>query len=796
MVLGVLVVSASIPLAVGSQNGPMGIQSAQYPADYSEIPRFLSNLIGSTYAGVAIFNPDVNWFIDNATQSVPNAFFLFPTVRTPGLPVYAAFPYPSNFYNYWVYKEFYTNATRYVGELFAVEGVEYFLVLYGTQSATSYPYFLQFSYHKNASQIMNYQTGVVPVVSTKDFVIYRDLYYSNVAEPLSNLSMVTGGYSELNAMAYAGVNLTNQGIVFPSDVPSGGCTGYMNRVDRIYSGSTNALDGLAVTCTAISSSDPASDIAADTQGWQSSYRNLGGSIWDAWPTSLAVVHGGPYSIDVPIDGQGCLLSCNLWLPVRFSGDGGLLAFQWQGTRWEVNTSRGWQGTNNSMVWIQLPFSSVPGTNTLQITSMSGWNAVGTVYVASSNDMASFLQNATESRQVFMLTAGEDLQLPPRTGPGQSVGYCSLPTADALGGEAVCLQANGTLPLGLNLDLPDRSPGELSMLVRAIGTTTLTLDRGPTQIFGFDTGRYNGTDLSMSWFRVPINTTAMTPNATLPLQIANGTIYISEVTFTPPGSYGPTLPVSPQPNIVLGSEYYTRSVTSLNVSVSGGSPVERVIKGAIGFTNATPYYDGLGDVVFDVTPALNSGLAVRYDVSPGLLLQVNGIKLGGNGTQGYSEYSSALSNIPSSMTWSSLVINFASYNSLPSSSVTCHFSIWLNFADIPLLSNVTDVQPGSRWSVTAESSGYKAEGEPAPLLLIRIPYFSSLATSSASTLAPALGSIDSLTWDPGNITTISVTPITTNYLNIGGIAFGFSFSVWMMIEYAWIRRERGIRIVPP
>lgn len=784
----VVIVSSALPYVVNAQSGPLGIHAIAYPSDYSRIDGLLERLIGPSYAGVALFNPDTNWYLNNGSQLVQNAFFLFPTVRTPGLPFYGAPPFSSNFYNYWAYKEFYTNATQYAGELFALEGIEYFLVFYGSQSASFYPYFLQFSYGMNASQLMEFQRGVIPVVTSKNFAIYRNLYYSNVAAPISNLSVVAGGYSELNAMAYAGVNLTNQALIFPSDVPSGECGGYMNRVDRIYAGTTNALYGLALPCTAVSSSDPVSDIPTGTQSWQTSYRDLGGSVWDAWPTPLATVQGGPYSIDVPINAQACSLSCSLWLPVRFSGDGGLLNFQWQGFSWTVNTSRGWQGSNNSMAWVQLPFGSVLGTGTLHITSISGWNAIGTVYTASSPKLTSWLLNTTESKQVFLLTPGEALQTPRATAPGQSTGYCSLPTVEALGEEALCLQATGTTPLRLNLSLPNRYPGELSMLVRATGTVTFLVNPGPREVFGFDTGDYNPANLSMSWLRIPISPVELTPNAALPLQVANGSVYISEIAFTPSGFYGAPTPVLPSPELTFRSEYYTPTVASLNVSTTRISPVESIIAGAIRFRNATPYYDGLGNAVFNLTSALSGDLAIQFNVTPGILLELDGIKLGGNGTTGFTQYASEFYSSPLEVPGSSFVLSFASYNDTSASIHTYNFSIKLEFVDISLQSNVTNIKPELDWSVTGNPSGYKLDGSFATLLLVRVPYFSDLTASSGATVAPALGSIDSLAWNLDNGTSITVTVMAKNSVDIGYTIFGSTLISWSILEFLWMRQR--------
>jgi hypothetical protein len=328
-VIVLLSVSALLPIANGAYYVPNnGIHEVAYPSAYRQIPSLLERLIGNSYAGVALFNPDVSWFLNNSTSPVPNAFFLYPTVRTPGIPIYLAPPIQSNWYYYWLYEQFYSNTTHFAGQLFALLGVEYFLVFYGTQSASFYPGFLQFSYGKNASQLMQYQEGVAPVLQEKDFAIYRDLDFNGVALSDSTLSLVAGpGYDELNAIAYAGVNLANQSLLFPDDLPANGCSSELSRVDRVYASSLNALTWAAVQCDHVSVSNPLPETnpsASLSTAWVPSTSTLGVPILDSWPEPLAVTFGNSSPLRLPLSASACAGNCHIWLPVRFGGDGGAL----------------------------------------------------------------------------------------------------------------------------------------------------------------------------------------------------------------------------------------------------------------------------------------------------------------------------------------------------------------------------------------------------------------------------------------------------------------------------------------
>ena len=409
-----LVVTVAMPYAAGAQNGPVenqsvGIQSTPYPTDYATLPSRISGLVGSSYAGVAVFNPYVEWLPNGSGRVFQNYFYYFPTVRTPTLPGYAIPPFPSTFYAYWAYEQLYTNSTPYVGQLLSLMGIQYLLVFYGTQPAPSTA--LAFSNGQNVSRLLEYQSGIVPAYASKSFAIYRDLYYAGTAASLANLSVVAGSYDELSVMASAGVNLTGQGIVYPSDIPAGQCGAYLAHVDRIYANSTNALYGIALPCTAASSVSPLSYLPVGQivwDGWASSYSSVSGSLGanvsSAWPAPLAVTFGGPHTLSLPVDTSGCA-SCSIWALVRVGQDGGNLTFDWSGSVWTLDTNQSSDALTNAMVWVELPYTNLGASGTLSITSDSGWNALGPVYAASDAAVTNWLQNEAASKTIILTSRG-------------------------------------------------------------------------------------------------------------------------------------------------------------------------------------------------------------------------------------------------------------------------------------------------------------------------------------------------------------------------------------------------------
>lgn len=424
------VLSAGLPYAIGAQNGPVreenvGIQAISYPSDYASIPSTLGRLVGGAYAGVALFNPNQNWLASYASQVIPNYFLYYPTTRTPVLPGYAIPPYPSNFYSYWVYQQFYSNSTPYVGELFALMDVEFLLVFYGTQPTPGAQ--LPSPSSQNASALMSYQIGITPVVEAKDFAIYRNGFYGSSAAKVLALSVVSGDYSELDAMAAVGVNLTNQAIVYPSDIPAGQCDSYLPWVDRIYAPSTNALTGIALACTSNASYDPIDylPVGGDVyDGWASSYSAVSGSLGvpvaDSWPAAIAVTEYGPHTLSIPVGPTACT-SCALYALVRIAPDGGPIEFEWNSVfAWLLPTNATYFGLNDSMVWFELPFSSISGGGTLSITAEGGWNAVGPIDVASPSAVQQWLENEEDGRTVILTAPSGSSRLAGSSGGGA---YC-------------------------------------------------------------------------------------------------------------------------------------------------------------------------------------------------------------------------------------------------------------------------------------------------------------------------------------------------------------------------------------
>lgn len=742
-----------VPYAYGSEYGSKAMHVIQYPADYSKIPDLLDKLVGKSYSGVALFNPDMNWFQSDSPWPVQNVFAIFPNVRTPGLPFYGSPPVPSNLYYYWVYEQFYTNSTHDLGALLGMAGVQFFLVFYGTQSASFYPYFLQFSYQKNASLLMEYQIGVEEIVEEKDFAIYRNLNYSGVASPASSLTVVAGGYSELAAMASVGLNIAKLNIIFPEDFTPDTCKYYLGKASNWVASSANAIEGAVAECVATSAVDPVGSLNAmseTSESWLSSNQFLGGSIWGAWPTPLAVASGGSRVMSLNLGTHACMGGCEVWVPVRFSGDGGLLNISWQGGSWEANTAKGWGSLNNSMIWVKFHVASSLAPTALTVTSRSGWNAVGSFYVVNSSLFSSTLKRIQTSGVVSTVSSGYTIGLPNHNLAGQFSGYCGDKSSSLSASSSLCITASSTYPVTLDLPLSVETPGILSLSLLAVADVHVLIANRESQIFGFDTGRYNESNATYSWVRVPISNFDANDTSGIDVRIANGTVYLSKFSFIPYGLYDSVSAPRSNFSLDVASTYRTNSVHSLVLSVSNLVGGGTNITGSITF-NQSQWSEGLAFVTFNATPPYG-GFALRYVVSPGLLLNLDGILFGGSSPPYPLEVSSDFYYLHLQGGFNKTYISFSSYGAPTGSNISLSFGVNIFPIFYMPLSYQLNGSGAEQWSINPSVSGYSITGVASTLVYIRIPYFSDLNVEPENVqLHSGLGGIISLAWDSQNFT---------------------------------------------
>ncbi len=796
-----VVLVAAVPYGTLAQyEGSAGMHSINYPADYGSIPPLLAGLVGGGYAGVALFNPDVNWFLFNSTHPVQNVFFLYPSVRTVGISTYGSYPTPSNTFAYWVYQQFYSNTTRYAGALFATIGVEYFLVFDGAQSASDYPgTFLNFSYGQNASRLMADQVDVVPVYTSASFVLYRNLFYGGVAAPADHLSLVAGDYTELDAIAYAGVNLTDQAFLYPTDLTPTGCAEELPRVDRVYAPNPNALFGIALPCSALASIDPVAAASPDlspSQAWAPSTRVQGvPSVVDAWPGTLAVSDGGRHVLEIPVGGAGCGGGCRLWLPVRFGATGGSLAFSWGGASETFRTGEGYDGVNNSMVWVELPFVLGAGGGTLTVTAISGWNAIGSLLVegpaldgpgAVLGEVARDLPNAS----FFQVTPSVTIDRvdPGSYGPagGQGGYYAASTSGFDPAGSSLLLQDLVPGPIALPLSVAGAPlPGWLSLLVREGVPGTFRVSAGGQNVtFGY-LGPATGDPNAWSWDRIYVNGSSRAFGAPAQVTLESGALYLAEVVYVPAEWSPGVAPIVPGPSLSVSGVAVGPGVRNLTVTTTP-DPWGTRISGEGQFPPGAgpgPY----ATVTLSGSVPAADEVAVAANVSTGLLLSVDGQAIGG--TSG-GEFDLLPNPIPPAGTGGGATeVTLDVSAGGPTGPIgTANFSLTLGSSSAGTTVPFGDLGSAANMSVGSDSAGYSlTDPSGNGLLLVRVAFYAGLVPTDGATLAPALGSLTTLVWNPERATALFVTPSDAN-------AYAFSIGLVLAATAGWVAVELAIAAV--
>lgn len=796
--VALIVLVVAIPFAVQAQYDPTdGMHQIEYPSDYAEVAPLLEKLVGDSYAGVALFNPDVNWFLGNSSSPLTNAFVYYPVVRTPGLPFYLAPPVQANYYLYWVYEEFYSNSTRYLGELLSLVGVEYLVVFYNTQAASFYPYFLPASIGQNASKLLVYQEGITLVSTSESFAVYRNDYYQGVAAVANGLSLVAGDYRTLNALAYAGVNLADQAFVYPNDLTPSTCPEVLQRLDRVYAASANLLLGLALSCHAVSTANPVEFIQGGTSGWASDQQDIGISIADQWTGPMAVTSAGSASLSVGLSTAGCGQGCGIWVPVMFSGAAGSMTFGWLGQSYTLATDRGYDGLNNSVLWVDLPFAAPAGSSgALTVTSSFGTNAVGTIVLTDASAAtpagARADLNATlASLPVACLVPASTLaRVGPSRGATSSEYYQTTNNGDP-NGSGIYLNATAGGPLAsINLTLPrPGASGWLTALVGVPGDAVFVTAYGEQrEVAGFGAGTPRSAPSAWTTLNVFLNGTANPTSDMVSIQLLNGTAWLAQLAFFPSADVAPVTPAPPGVALALAAVHTTALAANLTVALVGSGPGSTELVGSAELTPA-PTGRIYATLNFSEPLAESSAMAIQFNVTPGLQVSLNGLDFGGDSAGGSVIYAPTLYNGGLTGPSPNYTVTLRAFGQPTLYRPNANFAMTFTTVNFSGASDVSDLNRSASVSVTSNSAGYHvSSSEGASLLVVRVSYFPGLATTPGSaSLTPAMGGLATLLWNPGDGRTVAVGLDAATYLGVGLGVAAVATALAIGVEVLMIRR---------
>jgi hypothetical protein len=379
-----------------------GLHQTQLPTNYYDIPRELKTLVGDKYTSVAFFNPDNYLFFGNSTvgfpYGFPDSYTYFPSVRTIGIPSYNIVPIESNQYFYWVYKEFYHNNTSNLAQLMGIAGVEYFIVLFNTNSASDFPDYMPWSYDVNASNLMEFQKNVSLVYENSNYAIYKNDLINSSVYSFNNITLFAGDLNSLNYLASKGLNLSSLALIFPGDVNKINEKFIIKHATNLIIASNDGLINLALSMSNLTRTVSTSYLSnlKNGSGWVDS--------WGAYPASsgigivstssvqFAFANGyAKMNIPLKVSDPG---KYDLWTEVMYSGkNGGLLNISINGCNFtSVSTNKSTALAASGFTWVELPFETKNTSANIVYTSLYGDNGIRGIYLTTPNAFNSALTN--------------------------------------------------------------------------------------------------------------------------------------------------------------------------------------------------------------------------------------------------------------------------------------------------------------------------------------------------------------------------------------------------------------------
>ena len=789
---------AAVPISSqGYYRASGGIHEYNLPPEYANLPAELSRLVGSNYTGVAFLNPDLNLFLPNVSGYFSNPLFLYPSVRTAGLPFYGAPSLQSNYYFLWAYHLFYTNETRSFPALMSLMGIQFLVDLYNSNSASFYPYFMPWSAGVNASHLLQYQEGVVKIYSGSAYAIYRIEGPVQAATSYASLDLVLGDYNALPTMAALGLNLSAAPILFQSDITASDCTSTLANTSLIFLEGASSFLGLSLPCSGMESWNPVSYVSntiGPDQGWSNSLRTLGSPIVDAQPAPVALADG-TQTLQIPIS-VDCGANCVAWASVLFEPDAGAISFQDGRSAVSVNTTAPLDGATGEFGWVPLPDLVPNGNSLLRVVSSGRENAIGRIYIGTPSQLAVWesVQNATVSKHDITVVsglAGDQVGLPSSVPTGESTlyQYVEVPTGNAPEGSFLYLQSpTGAPGLPLPVDLPSVGVAESLVIgVRNLGTATLEVqDGGWSTVVGFDTGNYSAARKGVTWIRVDLPSDVGT--SAVSLRVLNGTIFVALVAVEPTG-----LMDAADRGVAFGAvTYESRAPNVPNFTLfTTAEPNGTTLAGSLSYSN-TSYFDTLVTVAYSGRIPPGSVVGLRGQISPGLLLDVNGFRVApesdGRGVLADSDILPGGNAPPGSP----IVFRIRAYGSSSTEATNATFLLTVSFvlnSSAAVVHLTPSVLPWND-TVTAITGGIEVrESHSAPFVLVRVGYYPGFDfTGCGAGVEPALGGLEVLARNVCTSAPLRYVAGDTQTFEIGIGLEVAGLSAYSLAEYGLARRK--------
>lgn len=491
---------------------------------------------------------------------------------------------------------------------------------------------MPFSFDVNATALMQYQVGVVSVAAGPGFEIYENLEYTGTASSVAGVSVIAGGFNELNVAPYFGYNLSNEVPVLSDDLTEQSYDNLIGDTKWIITPSPNALLGVVLH----SSENPVdvTDYAtgsSPSSGWTSTLDIPDANFYVYDNVIPAAVTDGQATLSVPlsISHRG---TYDLFAQVYYSSNpawsGGTLSLSAGGVEDTLNTSGSFEGQTNTFVWRE--FSAVLGPGmSLDVSSVAGWNAVSDIFVLPEGEFQRAYDDfnssvESEHIQVIQLTAGANLAPTPVSGTEE---YQTSTTNSGYSPFGQVSYLSTLLPFSANLTIPVANTTGAALVLDFLHTSGGLLRvsfAGSSYEFG----------ISSQSFATPSNSAVVSlalplgnlEPSILNLSLVSGFVFLSSYAVVSTAA----LPVSPapvSPVVNLTSVFSPdQQVSSYNSSVDSNGKTLDIALG-FSFNTSSPTYVPLIGLSYSLPFDYNSSISASLSIQSGFYLELNSVLVG-------------------------------------------------------------------------------------------------------------------------------------------------------------------------
>ena len=241
--VSILIFVVVAPIGTQGYYGTNGIvnRGSYVPSSYVQLADKLINLTDNNGGGVALFPPGPQVYYNISKMQFTNSLYVFSPFEIAYPGSYENVPTATQKYFQWIYETFYDNQTTSLGQLMAMAGIKYFVVLNG---ANNYPSGYS---SRDPISLMGYQKNVTLMVNTTSYSIFLNNNSVYQVQNSANFTIIIGTqFSAFNQVADNGYNLVYNPVFTTNNINSNNYMWVLQNTSRILLGNISDINYLAL----------------------------------------------------------------------------------------------------------------------------------------------------------------------------------------------------------------------------------------------------------------------------------------------------------------------------------------------------------------------------------------------------------------------------------------------------------------------------------------------------------------------------------------------------------------------